>query len=111
MNRGWHFEIHSTLIGQISCTDYELLGHGQLAAFLQFLKLVTPTSLWEDILPPLIKPIFWETKEIKSCVAFKFSSLKDILHYKLAEELKMCRICSFLVCVVSLLMEMPLGFP
>lgn len=53
MNRGWHFEIHSTLIGQISCTDYELLGHGQLAAFLQFLKLVTPTSLWEDILPPL----------------------------------------------------------
>ena len=52
MNRGWHFEIHSTLISQISCMDYEILGHG-LAALLQFLELVTPTSSWEDILPPL----------------------------------------------------------
>jgi hypothetical protein len=63
MNRGWHFEILSTLISQISLYGIynQLLGHG-LAALLQFLKLVTPPSLWEDIVPP-IKRIFWKQKK------------------------------------------------
>lgn len=64
-NREWHFEIHFTVIAQISCTDYKFFGYG-LAALVQSVNLITLTSFWEGILPPL--SLSFGNKKILWCI-------------------------------------------